>query len=480
MGLSPVTEHKPTRTPPPRRAPKRRPEDRAPDTTSTPSPGPSELPGFAVRQVATHILETIVARQQPLDRALELQAAWLNPLPARDRGFALTIVRAGLRRLRFLDTLIDRLVERPLPAEARRVRFILLVAAAQIVGLATPPHAAVNIAVEQCRNDRALRRFDKLVNAVARRLKPTADALAAEWQSPRDDIPAWLFDRWSETYGTELATRIAAASLEKAALDITVKSDAAHWASELGAVLLPTGTLRIADAGAIPDLPGYAADSWWVQDAAAALPARLLGDVTGKTVADLCAAPGGKTAQLAAAGANVTAVDVSQGRLRRLADNMARLKLDDRVTSIVADIENFTPQAPFDAVLLDAPCSATGTIRRHPDIMHLKAAADIPRLADLQARLLARAAAFVKPGGRLVYCTCSLEPEEGPRRIEAFLATHPSFERAPVDPSEFGGLSDLVTPDGDLRTLPCHLPNAEPTLSGLDGFYAARLRHKPA
>jgi 16S rRNA (cytosine967-C5)-methyltransferase len=219
-------------------------------------------------------------------------------------------------------------------------------------------------------------------------------------------------------------------------------------------------------------VPGYGDGAWWVQDAAAALPARLLGDVRGLTVADLCAAPGGKTAQLAAAGARVTAVDRAQGRLERLRQNLARLGL--AAATVAADVAEWQAD-PFDAVLLDAPCSSTGTIRRHPDVPWLKREADIVALAALQRRLLARAAELVKPGGVLVYCTCSLEPEEGIDIVSDFLARDPRLRRRPISPAEVAGLDALVTPAGDLRTLPCHLPDPDPRLGGLDGFYAARL-----
>ena len=214
------------------------------------------------------------------------------------------------------------------------------------------------------------------------------------------------------------------------------------------------------------------AAAWWVQDAAAALPARLLGDVRSKAVADLCAAPGGKTAQLAAAGAHVTAVDRSLPRLNRLRDNLARLGLQANVVRADATLWE---SEPFDAILLDAPCLATGTIRRHPDIPWLKSEADLPKLSSLQSRLLDRAAALLKPGGTLIYCTCSLEPQEGEQAVTALLERNADLRRRPIVADEVGGLADVLTPDGDLRTLPCHLPDPDPRMAGLDGFYAARI-----
>ena len=241
--------------------------------------------------------------------------------------------------------------------------------------------------------------------------------------------------------------------------------------------MLPTGSVRTLAQGAISLLPGFTEGAWWVQDAAAALPARLLGDVRGLSVADLCAAPGGKTAQLAHAGANVTAVDRSAARLARLRENLERLSLS--AETIVADALEWQPESsnagPFDAVLLDAPCSSTGTIRRHPDVPWLKVEADLAVLMSLQQRLLDRAVGLLKPGATLVYCVCSLEPEEGENQIAALLARDPRLARKPITADELFGHAEFVSADGDLRTLPLHLPDPDPRWSGLDGFYAARL-----
>jgi 16S rRNA (cytosine967-C5)-methyltransferase len=222
-------------------------------------------------------------------------------------------------------------------------------------------------------------------------------------------------------------------------------------------------------------LPGFAEGQWWVQDAAAALPARLLGDVAGKSIADLCAAPGGKTAQLAHAGARVSAVDRSPARMTRLRDNLSRLALS--AETVVTDAAEWQGgnSAGFDGILIDAPCTATGTIRRHPDVGWLRQENDISALAALQKRLLQKAASLLRPGGMLVYCTCSLEPEEGEHAIAALLAAEPAMRRAPVEAGEVAGREEILTANGDVRTLPCHLPHQDPRLSGLDGFYAARL-----
>jgi 16S rRNA (cytosine967-C5)-methyltransferase len=286
------------------------------------------------------------------------------------------------------------------------------------------------------------------------------------------DTPDWLMRRWIAHYGEATARAIAAAHAQEPALDLTVKNDPEAWAARLNGRVLKTGTVRTIASGPISQLPGYDDGEWWVQDAAAALPARLLGDVRGKSVADLCAAPGGKTAQLAHAGAQVIAVDRSAQRLARLRQNLTRLKLS--AETVEADAAEWQA-GPFDAVLLDAPCSSTGAIRRHPDIPWLKSEADLKKLVALQARLIDRAATLVKPGGTLVYCTCSLETAENEETVSALLGRNPDLRRSPIDAAEVSGLVELLTPEGELRTLPCHLPDPDPRMSGLDGFYAARI-----
>lgn len=443
------------------------------------------IPGLAARDIAAGLIDRVLARRQTLDEALSAEDATgrLAALDQRDRAFTRLIAATVLRRLGSLSAVLTRFIERPLPDEARRAKTILLLGAAQILLLATPPHAAINLAVEQMRRDRASHRYAKLGNAVLRRVANEGPVILASLDATVVDIPDWIFARWSAAYGDDGARQIAAASLAEAPLDLTLKApdSAVDWAERLGGRLLATGSVRLADHGRIEDLPGYAEGAWWVQDAAAALPQRLLGDVAGRTVADLCAAPGGKTAALAAAGACVVAVDASAKRLERLRANITRLGLAGQVETVVADIGAWTPPALFDLILLDAPCTATGTIRRHPDLLHLKRPDDIARLAGLQALLLAKAAAALNEGGRLVYCTCSLEPEEGADQIERFLAGHPTFAREPIRPQEArdAGMDPAwLSPIGDLRTLPCHAPRAPdgaPVDGGMDGFYAARL-----
>ena len=432
--------------------------------------------------MAVDILELVLGRGKTLDEALSAtqSGARQRELEVRDRALARLLATTVLRHRGRLTTVVNKFLERPLPREARRAEFILLIAAAQLLLLGTPSHAAIYLAVEQAQRDAKAERYHKLANAVLRKVDAKGPALLKALDGVTSDVPSWLMTRWSRIYGAAIARQIAEASLDEAPLDLTLKdpTQTAAFVDQLKGSALSTGSIRLAEHGAVEDLPGFADGQWWVQDAAASLPARLLGDVAGKRVADLCAAPGGKTAQFAAQGARVTAVDHSAPRLTRLEANMQRLGFADRVSSVQADLLDWKVSERFDAVLLDAPCTATGTIRRHPDLMHLKTEADIERLAKLQARFLEAAAAMVAPGGTLVYCTCSLEPEEGEDQIARFLAGHGDFSRSPITPADVGGVAGWVTPLGDLRTLPSQMRLDAPFKSGMDGFYAARLKQR--
>lgn len=389
-------------------------------------------------------------------------------LSGRDEALARAIAIVTMRRLGTIGwALRERLAK---DHRDERLLHLLAVGAAQILFLDVPDHAAVDTVVQLAQGDGRLKHAGGLINAVLRRVAREREAILAA-DDPWLDTPGWLEGRWTAQYGEPLATRIAEAHRSMASVDLTVKDDPASWAERLGGVLLPTGSIRLTERTSIRDLPGYEEGAWWVQDAAAALPARLLDPRPGERIADLCAAPGGKTAQLAAAGAEVLAVDRSAKRLKRLEENLARLRLSAATRAVDAEKLDVPP---FDAILLDAPCSATGTIRRHPDVAWTKGPEDVTKLAGLQTRLLDKAASLLKPGGRLVYCTCSLEAEEGERQAKAFLARHPDFRRRPIEPSEIGGLTECLTPQGDLRTLPCHLALPDHDRSGLDGFFVAR------
>jgi 16S rRNA (cytosine967-C5)-methyltransferase len=431
----------------------------------------AEVPGLAARRIAADILDGVLRRKIALDE--QLSGKGIHPalasLPERDRALMRRLVGTVLRRLGSLRHLLRGFLERGFPADAPRAETILLLGAAQILWLEVPDHAAVDLSVRLAQADRRASRYAGLVNAVLRRVTQSKDAPS---DGKTRDTPDWLLARWTKSYGKETARAIAIANSQEPALDLTVKKDAEYWADRVHGRVLPTGSVRTLAHGAVSLLPGFAEGAWWVQDAAAALPARLFGDLSGKTVADLCAAPGGKTAQLVAAGGKVIAIDRSAQRLTRLSTNFKRI---DLAADIVAtDVLDWQTE-PFDAVLLDAPCSSTGTIRRHPDVPWLKSEADIATLAGMQKRLLDRAVELTRPGGTLVYCVCSLEAEEGEQQIEALLARDSRVTRRPVAADEVFGRTEFVNATGDLRTLPTQLPDADLRWGGIDGFYAARL-----
>ena len=438
--------------------------------------------GLQSRYLALTILEAVMRDQTSLDSAIPdaLADERFVDLAPRDKALARLLAMTVLRRHASLDAVVSTFLSKPLAANAQRIRLILLIGTAELVLLGIAPHAAISTAVELTRLSAKTQHFDRLANAILRRVSETGADVYAKHDTPAANIPDWMIEGWRTAYGSDAADRIAATSLEEAALDITVADAPIEWAARLEAIVLPTGSLRRVAGGRIEDLPGYSDGGWWVQDAAAALPAKLLGARTGARILDLCAAPGGKTAQLCAAGADVTAVDVSLSRIDRLRANLDRLGFDAR--TVAADATTWRDMEPFDGVLIDAPCSATGTIRRHPDILHLKRRNDIARLTEMQLRLLQNAATLVAVGGTLVYCTCSLEPAEGEACIEQFLAKHKTgrvrFTRQAITAADVGGQADWITPAGDLRTLPFQLPGENPALAGIDGFYAARLKRE--
>jgi 16S rRNA (cytosine967-C5)-methyltransferase len=414
-------------------------------------PHPTHSMPDATREGAFALLTAVLDRHRPLEEALDA----LPPAAARDRAAAHRLAAAVLRRLGSLDTALEPLLAKAPPPP---VRHVLRLGAAGLLLLATPPHAAVATAVALARA-RGLAPFAGLVNAVLRRLAAAGAGALEGLDGPRLDTPAWLWASWGAA-----ARAIAMAHQQEAPLDLTIAPGAA---APPGGSPLPTGSWRYPAGTRVADLPGYAEGAFWVQDAAAALAARLLAPRPGERVLDLCAAPGGKTAQLAAAGAQVTAVERDPARLARLHDNLARLRLPAAL--VQADAAAWRPEAPADAVLLDAPCSATGTIRRHPDVSHLKRPRDLPVLAAQQDRLLDAACAALRPGGRLVYAVCSLQPEEGEQRAAAALARLP-LALDPVGPAALPGLAEAVTPAGTVRTTPALWPE----LGGMDGFFLAR------
>lgn len=428
-----------------------------------------ETAGLASRRAALDLL-TLVRAGAPLDESLE-RCRSFNALEGADRSFARLLATLVLRRQGALDTLIGAYIDKPLPKRAEKATDMLRLAAAQSALLGTPDHAAVSTAVDLAGAFQETAGYAALINAVARKVAKGAKA-AVEAMPERIDTPGWMWRVWERAYGPATARAIALAHREEPPLDLTLRrvEDREVLAASLGAEILPTGSLRLKAPRDVAALPGYAEGQWWVQDAAAALPATLLGDVSGKRVFDLCAAPGGKTMQLAAAGANVTAIDSIGARLKLVADNLERTAL--KAETVKADVLAWEAHETVDAILLDAPCTATGTIRRHPDILRSASEEDVATMARVQAKMIDRAAALLKPGGVFVYSVCSLQPEEGERQVEAALERNPSLKRSPISAGEIGGLPEALTRSGDMRTLPSFWG----AKGGMDGFFAARFR----
>jgi 16S rRNA (cytosine967-C5)-methyltransferase len=431
--------------------------------------------GLPARRAAVELLDAVLVKKQALDDILgrSLEKGAMFNLPARDRALTRAIVAASLRRKGQLDHVLTTFLDRGLPEKSGTLYTILLSATAQLIFLKTPPHAAIDLAVTLAQYDPRAKRYDKLVNAVLRRVAAEGEAIAASLDAARVNTPDWLWSRWVSYWGEKRARAVATAQLVEPPLDLTVKSDPKRWADELSGRVLPMGSVRLLPKGRIEALPGFDEGAWWVQDVAASLPARLLGDIADKRVADLCAAPGGKTAQLALAGAAVMAIDTSKMRLSSLAENLARLHLEAEL--VQTDATTFKTNETFDAVLLDAPCSSTGTIRRHPDIPYTKSPKDIEPLAALQSRLLDNAVTLLKPGGTLIYSTCSLEPEEGEAQIAALMVRDDRLSLDQIRSEELAGHAQWIEPSGCLRTFPDELKLDSPEWSGMDGFFAARL-----
>ncbi len=439
-----------------------------------PAGNPQSPAATSARGAALWILAGVLDKGRPLDDVLAEAGrpeGLFQVLDARDRAFARLLSVTVLRRLGQVDDMLGRCLNRPLAEAKQRLRNVLRLGVAQLVFIEVPGHAAVDETVSLAGREKSSR---GLVNAVLRRIIREGETLSVSQDAARLNTPDWLWHAWAKSFGEDQARSIAQAHLVEPPLDLTLKSAGAsdELAEILDADELLEASLRRAGGGRIEDLQGYRDGAWWVQDAAAALPARLLlsalGDPTDADIIDLCAAPGGKTAQLAAAGARVIAVDRSKKRLVRVRENLDRLGLTADI--VAADAAVWRPETPADAVLLDAPCTATGTLRRHPDAAYLKSPDDVTRMAELQARLATAARDMLKPGGILVYCTCSLQAEEGEDQADRLVGQ--GFERLPVSPDEIGGLEGAVTPEGDLRTLPSFLAEK----GGMDGFFAARFR----
>ena len=446
---------------------------------STPKSAPISAKVRDSRAAALVLLGQVLDKRQTLDEALKRENAAdgaLHGLEARDRAFARLLLATTLRRLGQIDALLERCLDRPLADAKPRLQHILRLGVAQLVFLQTSPHAAVDATVRLAGREASAR---GLVNAVLRRLIRETEELTPDDDSARLNAPDWLYQAWAAAFGEAQARAIVAAHLAEPPLDLTLKNpdQAEKWCAALEAREVLAGSLRRLSGGRIEDLAGYAEGAWWVQDAAATLPVKLLssslGGLAGKRLIDLCAAPGGKTLQLAALGAEVTAIDRSKKRLALVEQNLRRTGLSADL--VAADAAVWRPDRPADGVLLDAPCTATGTLRRHPDAAYLKSPDDVARMAEVQSRLSDSAIEMIRPGGVLVYCTCSLQAAEGEAQA-ARLKADPRLEHLRLEAVEIGGFEEAIDSRGDLRTLPCQRA-AE---GGMDGFFAARFRRLDA
>lgn len=422
--------------------------------------------GVEARVVAGLLLNAALEKRNGLDEALsQPPARALSPV---DRAFARAVAMAALRRLGEIDQILDRRLQKS-PPEA--VRTLMRIALAQTLVLETPAFAAVSTAVKLAERDPKTRPYKNLVNAVLRGVGRDGPGLT----TAESNLPDWIAARWKAAYGEAALVGLALAAREEPATDLSLKPgvDPAAVAAAVEGEALHSGSgggaVRTGRRGDVATWPGFEDGDWWVQDAAAAVPGRLLDVKAGETALDMCAAPGGKTLQLAAAGAAVVALDRSAPRLKRLTQNLERTGLTAEVVAVPA--EDWEDARTFDAVLLDAPCTATGTFRRNPEVLRATRPADVAKLADVQHRLLDAAAERVKPGGRLVYCTCSLEREEGETQIIAFLRRNPAFRTVAADPAAIGAPLEALSPEGWLRILPSMWAEK----GGLDGFFAARL-----
>ena len=444
--------------------------------------------GLAGRLIALNWLFDICRRQKSLDELFadaEKDPHWQS-LEIRDRAFARSLLMTALRHKGEVDHILAQFLKKA-PQAKTRVNEILCLGITQLLYMEVSDHAAIDTSVRLAKLSDKSRHMAKLVNAI---LRQVTRAKPDELVSPDGalcNIPLHWRKRWAKHYGEETASKIALASLEPAALDVMVKEDTKAWAEKLDGKIFKTASsldkgygFRKDHKGSITELDGFQDGAWWVQDFSAHLPCTLFegtpgfGALVGKRVADLCAAPGGKTAALLTRGACVTAVDISENRLTRLRENLERLSLSAEI--VQSDILAYSPEQKFEAILLDAPCSATGTIRRHPDILFLKNEELIFELKKLQRHLLEKAITFLKPGGILLYCTCSLEKEESEQQIDEFLASQPSVQRVPIKSEEVGGSADWLTKSGDVRLLPFFSPFEHDEWPGMDGFFISRLR----
>lgn len=414
------------------------------------------------RHAAVCIISHVMDQHWTVEEAMRREQAFVR-LDGRDRGFAAHLVLATLRALGLVDAVLATKLSKPLPDSAHYAKALLRVGAAQLIEGLAPPHAAVGRAVDLAKYEATGRGFAGLINAVLRRIATEP----YERPHDRERVPNIWWSRWRAAYGAINADAIAASLCQQPALDLAFKGDPNDMLDALEGTLLPTGSIRLAQTPSdVTGLPFWNEGRIWVQDAAAALPAKLLAAKRGERVLDMCAAPGGKTLQLAASGAEVTAIDIDSSRIERVADNLARTHMVARL--LTGDARVLAGGADYDAILLDAPCSATGTLRRNPETLWIKTPSDVAKFAPVQAELITAAAHALKPGGRMVYAVCSLEPEEASMAISAALAA--GLNRDPIHAFEVECLEEALTPDGHVRILPGMWADR----GGLDGFFIAR------
>jgi len=422
------------------------------------------------RQAALACYERILDQSMALDGAFD-EICRQYDLSSQNRSFVRFLITTALRRRGHIVAMINFCTPRNLGAKQNRVKYILELGITQLLFMDVPAYAAINSAVEMTARQKEprLKAMKNMVNAILRRIDRERDEFLSRFSLPGYNLPRWIRESWAKRFGTEVFEQIALALLAEPPLDISLKpsEDPEAWAKKLSAEVLPTGSLRLSKAGNITDLAGFDEGVWWVQDLAASLPAKLLGAGKGDRVLDLCAAPGGKTAQSAAKECVVTAVDQSKRRIRRLSENMERLNLSPEI--VQADATSWQPQETFPFILLDAPCSSSGTLRRHPDMAWTKGPQDVRDLAALQERIIQSAIKMLSPGGVMIYCVCSVEAEEGPDQMAKLLKEHSEIRRKPITADELPGLEMAITPEGDVQTLPHYIDG------GMDGFYICRL-----
>ncbi len=430
--------------------------------------------GLETRLVATLLLTRVMDDARNLDALCDRQhgLSQFLKLDTRDQGLARAITVTALRKHNQIEAVLKQLMDRAPPKRARFLIHSLHVAASQILFLDAPDSAAVDLAVTAIGDDERTSRFRGMSNAVLRRMVREKESVLQKTNTT-SSLPRWMEKTLRKDYGKDKAENVSKLTSLEPMVDLTVKSDPHYWADKLGGFVLPTGSVRLTNTNAINRLEGYDSGDWWVQDAAATLPAQLITIDKPAKVLELCAAPGGKTAQLAHAGYTVTAVDISKPRLDRLQQNLDRLNLNAKL--IEADIMTFNPDEKFDAILLDAPCSSTGTIRRHPDVLWTRSTEEITTLAKLQFALIEKSKNFLKSGGIFVFSNCSMLKEEGENLLAKAIKQFDDLKIDPIKSEEVNGLEECINGQGALRTLPFHLSNQEnPAFGGLDGFFACR------